>query len=207
MPWTPRRTWATPYRGERSQEATDLRKLKLFIATTLDGYIAGPDGDMDWLEAGADLDYGYKEFYTSIDTTLMGNATYRLTLTVPRFPYPDKTNYVFTRGAPPPDTSNVRFVSGDIAAFARSLKQESGMQHSGNDIWLVGGGQVNTVMLNEGLVDEMILTIFPLVIGDGILLFAPGATRSLFKTVGCETYSTGLIQWRLVRRYADSGDV
>ena len=175
-------------------EATDVRKLKLYIATTLDGYIAGPNGEIDWLKAGRDLDYGYKKFYASIDTTLMGNSTYRLTLTVPKFPYSDKTNYVFTRGAPPPDTSQVRFTSGDIAASVRSLKKESG-----KDIWLVGGGQVNTVMLNEGLIDEMILTIFPLALGEGIPLFAPGATRSSFKTVGCETYETGLIQWRLVR--------
>ena len=54
-------------------------------------------------------------------------------------------------------------------------------------------------MLNEGLVDEMILTMFPLALGEGIPLFAPGATRSLFKTVGYETYETGLIQWRLSR--------
>ena len=171
-----------------------MRKVKLFTAATLDGYIAGPDGEIGWLEAGADLDYGYRDFYTSIDTTLMGNSTYKLTLTFPKFPYPDKANYVFTRGTPPPNTSNVRYVSGDIAAFVRSLKQETG-----RDMWLVGGGQVNTVMLNEGLIDEMILTIFPLVLGEGIPLFAPGAARSLFKTVGCETYETGLIQWRLVR--------
>ena len=166
----------------------------LYIATTLDGYIAGPNGEIDWLKAGRDLDYGYKKFYSSIDTTLMGNSTYQLTRTVPKFPYPDKTNYVFTRGTPSPDTSHARFISGDIAAFVRSLKEESG-----RDIWLVGGGQVNTVMLNKGLVDEMILTIFPLVLGEGIPLFAPGATRSLFITLGCETYETGLMQWRLVR--------
>ena len=66
---------------------------------------------------------------------------------------------------------------------------------------LVGGGQINTVMLNEGLIDEMILTIFPLVLGESIPLFffEPRTTRSLFKTVGCETYETGLIQWRLAR--------
>ena len=171
-----------------------MRKLRLYIATTLDGYIAGPNGELDWLEAAGDLDYGYEEFYTSIDTTVMGSSTYQFTLTAPEFPYPDKTNYVFTRGTPPPDTPNVRFVSGDIAAFVRSLKHEPG-----KDIWLVGGGQVNTVMLNEGLVDEMTLTIFPVVLGEGIPLFAPGARRSLFRTAGCDTYDTGLIQWRLTR--------
>ena len=177
------------------QEATDKRKLKLYIATTLDGYIAGPNGEIDWLEAaGYDLDYGYKKFYASIDTTLSGNSTYKLTLTVPKFPYPDKTNYVFTRNTPRPDTAHVHFISGDIAAFVCSLKEEPG-----KDIWLVGGGHVNTVMLKEGLVDEIILTIFPIVLGEGIPLFAPVAPRSAFKTLGCETFETGLIQWRLVR--------
>ena len=129
-----------------------MRNVKLFIATTLDGYIAGPNGEIDWLKIGGDLDYGYQEFYASIDTTLMGHSTYRLTLAVPEFPYPDKTNYVFTRGTPPPDTPHVRFVTGDIAGFVRSLKQESG-----SDIWLVGGGQVNTVLLRRDLIDEMVL--------------------------------------------------
>ena len=64
---------------------------------------------------------------------------------------------------------------------------------------LIGGGQINTVMLNDVLIDEMILTIFPLVLGEGIPLYAPGALRSSFKTVGCESYETGLIQWRLER--------
>ena len=155
---------------------------------------SGPNGEIDWLDAGGRLDYGYEEFYASIGTTLMGNSTYKLTLTVPKFPYPDKTNYVFTRGTPPPDTSNARFVSRDIGAFVRSLKQELS-----KDIWLVGGGQVNTVMLNEGLIDEIILTIFPVVLGEGIPLFTSGATRSSFKTVGCEVYETGLVQWRMVR--------
>ena len=101
-----------------------MRKLKLYIATSLDSYIAGPNGEIDWLEAGGDLDYGYQGFYASIDTTLMGNATYRLTLTVDRFPYPDKSNYVFTKARPPADTAHVRFISGDIAAFVRSLKEQ-----------------------------------------------------------------------------------
>ena len=176
------------------KETSVVRKLKLYIAASLASYIAGPKGEVDWLEAGSDHDYGYQEFYVSIDTTVMGHAIYRLTLTVDRFPYPDKTDYVFTRETPPPDTAHVRFVSGDIAAFVRSLKEQPG-----KDIWLVCGGQINTVMLNEGLIDKIILTVFPLVLGKGIPLFGPGAMRSPFKTVGCETFETGLIQWRLTK--------
>ncbi len=177
---------------------------------SLDGYIAGPNGEIDWLDAGGDAgegdtgvpdpvvvpdDYGYQEFYDSIDTTLMGNSTYPVTLTVDKFPYPDKTNYVFTKGAPPQDTIHVRFVSGDIASFVRSLKEQPG-----KDIWLVGGGQINTVMLNAGLIDEMILTAFPLVLGEGVPLFAPGATRHCFRTLSCHSYETGVIQWHRVKK-------
>ena len=176
------------------REAEDLRELKLYIAASLDGYIAGPDGEIDWLETGGDVDYGYNEFYASIDTTLMGNNTYRLIETLSDFPYQEKTNYVFTRATPPPVTPHARFVTGDTGAFVRSLKEGPG-----KDIWLVGGGQLNTAMLNEGLIDEIILTVFPLVLGEGIPLFAPGAARSQFKTVACEVYETGLVQWWLVK--------
>ena len=124
----------------------------------------------------------------------MGSSTYKLTLTVEQFPYADKVNYVFTRGAPPPDTANVRFISRDIVSFVESLKSLPG-----KDIWLVGGGQINTVMLNAGLIDEIILTVFPLVLGDGIPLFAPGAKLARFRTTGCESYETGLVQWRMTK--------
>ena len=77
-----------------------MRWLKLFTAASLDSYIAGSNGKIDWLDTGGGLDYGHEEFYASIDTTLMGNSTYKLILTVPQFPYSDKTNYVFTRGTP-----------------------------------------------------------------------------------------------------------
>ena len=172
-----------------------MRRLKLYIAASLDGYIAGPNGEIDWLDVDGDLDYGYAEFYESIDTTLMGSLTYRVALSVPDFPYPDKTNYVFTRSAPPPDTEHVRFVSGDIAGFVRSLKEQTG-----GAIWLVGGGQINTAMLNAGLIDDLVLTSFPVVLGDGIPLFAAGAAHARFETTGCEAYETGLVQWRMVKR-------
>jgi len=171
-----------------------MRKLIIYTAMTIDGYIAGPNGEIDWLNDAGKTDYGYKKFYNSIDTTIMGNSTYKVTLTAPKFPYQDKTNYVFTKNKLLRDTSYVKFISDNIDAFVRSLKQKSG-----KDIWLVGGGQINTVMLNQGLIDEMILTIFPITLGEGIPLFAQGALRSIFKTINCETYETGIIQWHLIR--------
>ena len=89
----------------------------------------------------------------------------------------------------------MRFVSGDIAGFVRSLKEQTG-----GAIWLVGGGQINTAMLNAGLIDDLVLTSFPVVLGDGIPLFAPGAAHARFETTGCEAYETGLVQWRMVKR-------
>ena len=88
----------------------------------------------------------------------------------------------------------MQFVSGDITTFVYSLKEQPG-----KDIWLIGGGQINTVMLNAGLIDEMILTAFPLVLGEGIPLFAPGVTCHPFKTVSCQTYYPSLLQWHLVK--------
>lgn len=146
------------------------------------------------MDAAGDPDYGYGDFYDSIDTALMGRATYEITQTVEEFPYPDKANYVFTRNPDLSDTEQVRFISSDIAAFVRQLKEQAG-----KNIWLVGGGQINTIMLNEDLVDSIILTVFPIVLGDGIPLFAPGARRAAFRTVDCTTYETGLIQWRLTK--------
>ncbi len=87
-----------------------------------------------------------------------------------------------------------RFVTGDIAAFTRGLKLEEGA-----DLWLVGGGQINTVMLNAGLIDEMIITLIPTVLGAGIPLFAPGASTTGFHTVSSQSYANGMVQWTMAR--------
>ena len=173
-----------------------MRKVKLYTAMSLDGLIAGPNHELDWLDSasgGAD-DFGYQEFYDSIDTTLMGNATHRVILSFGEAPNQDKKNYVFTRGPLPPAAEHAEFVSGDIAGFVRALKEQRGL-----DIWLVGGGQINTVLLNAGLIDEMVLTVFPPVLGAGIPLFAPGAVRAGFTTLSCRECPGGVIQWRLAR--------
>ena len=106
-----------------------------------------------------------------------------------------RPNYVFTRGSAPLDIGNVHFVSGDIAGSVRSLKQLPW-----SDIWLVGGGQINAVMLNAGLIDEIVLTGIRLVLGAGIPIFATGAARHHFETVSHHIYETGIVQWHLVKK-------
>ncbi len=163
-----------------------MRKVKLYIATSLDGFIAGPNEEIDWLFH--DQDYGYTDFYASIDTTLMGRLTYQKILTFGDFPYPDKTNYVFTRSLNLMDTENVQFITDDPVSFVKELQQQPG-QH----IWLVGGGQLNTTLLNVGLIDEIVCAIHPTVLGSGVPVFAEGANITSFKTVNTQQYSSGMV--------------
>ena len=175
-----------------------MRKLTLYTAASLDGYIAGPNGEIDWLDdpvAPEGEGYGYNAFLGSIDTTLQGTTTYELAAGFTDDPYPGKTNYVFTRKSPlPEDTEHWQFLTGDIAGLVHDLKEQPG-----EGIWLVGGGQINTIMLNAGLIDEIIVTYFPLVLGEGIPLFAPGANKTGFRTLSSESYDNGLVQWTLAR--------
>lgn len=165
-----------------------MRKVKLFVATSLDCYIAKKDDNIDWLFTGGD--YGYDDFYSSIDTTLTGYLTYKQVLGfgVP-FPYPDKTNYIFSRNHKQEDNNPVIFVSTDPAEFVRKLKEEKG-----KDIWLVGGGQINTILFNANLIDEMIISIHPVILGEGIPLFAGKADFKQFTLADTKTLDNGLLQ-------------
>lgn len=164
-----------------------MRKVRLFIATSLDGFIAGPDEDISWLFS--DGDYGYRDFYEHIDTTISGYNTYRLTLTFGSFPYPDKTNYVFSKLHQHRENTPVTFIATDPCEFVGNLRKKTG-----KDIWLVGGGQLNTLLLNGGLIDEIIISVHPVILGNGIPLFSGYPKKSTLSLTGSETYKSGLIQ-------------
>lgn len=170
-----------------------MRKIKLYIAVSLDGKIAMPDGDISWLEGfpkPENSDYGYSKFLESVDTTLMGNNTYRQLLQWGiEFPYAGKNNYVFTRNPELKDDENVIFVSKDHANFVRVLKS-----HFGKDIWLIGGAELNTFLLNEKLVDKLIIFIIPVVLGEGIALFGNIPDKTVLEMVNSNTYSNGVIE-------------
>lgn len=177
-----------------------MRQIVLYIAASLDNYIARPDGDVEWLHSPdyslPNEDYGYNDFYKTIDTTLMGNSTYEVTLGFDGpFPYPDKTNYVFSRSTYNQDTEYVKFITGDIADFVRQLKNDKGQ-----DIWLIGGGQINTLLLNNDLIDKIILTLIPMTLGQGIPLFDGQTKETKFDLETSESYDSGLVQLTLKKK-------
>ena len=144
------------------------RKLVLFIATSLDGYIATKDDSLEWLfKVDGEGDNGYSDFYETVDTVIMGRRTYDWLLEqeLESFPYEGKECYVFSRTVSE-DNENVKFFSGDVVDFTNHLKNKEG-----KDIWVMGGGDLIHSFINEKLVDELIITVSPVSIGKGIPLF------------------------------------
>lgn len=167
-----------------------MRKIKLYIAISLNGKIARQNGSVDWLETipkPETSDYGYKDFYESVDTTIQGFNTYKqITGWDIPFPYSDKKNYVVTSKKQLSNNDNVDFITENHAGFIKSLKNQPG-----NDIWLIGGGGTNTYFLNQGLLDEIHLFIMPVIIPDGINLFESIPIETKLELIESKSYSTG----------------
>lgn len=147
-------------------------KLIFYGAITVDGYLARHDHSLDWLYGiEGEEDIGFDDFLATIDIVLMGKKTYEQILINLKdgeaFPYRDRERYVFSRSMKNSDPS-VTFINEDIVTFTKLLKQNSGKR-----IWIVGGGEVLSPLLQEKLVDEFIIQIAPSIIGNGIPLFLP----------------------------------
>ncbi|MBW8684195.1 dihydrofolate reductase family protein [Chitinophaga rhizophila] len=176
-----------------------MRKIILYIAISLDGFIARKDDDIKWLTEfpyPENDDYGYADLLSRIDTTIMGNATYSVVRdSLEPWPYGDKMSYIFTRSAAGEDTDNIKFIRNDIPAFIDHLQQTPG-----KDIWLIGGGKLNTLFLQHDWIDEMIIHVIPVIIGEGISLFEGSTFERRFKLEETQTYSTGVVMLRYSRQ-------
>jgi len=171
-----------------------MRKIILYIATSLNGYIAKADGSVDWLEDIPNPyseDYGYSSLQRSIDTTIQGNSTYKQIIGWGiEFPYKDTTNYVITSDSSLEDNEHVNFISDNHIDYIRELKSQEG-----KDIWLIGGGKVNSLLLNNGLIDEIHQFIMPIVIADGIELF-DSANDIITEIIDTKKYKSGVIRYK-----------
>jgi len=164
-----------------------MRKLVLFIASSLDGYIARPDGGVDWLFT--DQDYGYQAFYDSVDGILLGRRTYDQALSVGDYPYPGKRAWVFSSRPLSWMGEGVEAVSEPVGDYVARLKQEAG-----GKLWLVGGAALIKTCLERDLIDEFIVSIHPLILGGGIPLFPSTESSRRLTLTSVQTFDTGLVQ-------------
>jgi dihydrofolate reductase len=175
------------------------RKIIVYIATSADGYIARPDGDVEWLNRRPDtVDYGVTKFYPTIDTILWGRKTYDWGLAYHRkmggkgemF---DKklANYAFSRNPPKRAASGVKFVSEPVKAFARRLRGTPGKH-----IWMMGGGELIASFLDAGEIDEFDIHVMPTFIGEGIPLMAPRHRDIPLRLRSARKYADGVVRLR-----------
>ena len=172
----------------------DIR-CSIFIATSLDGFIARSDGAIDWLTDPADVDasedYGYKAFIDSVDTLVVGRKTYELALTFKEWPYAGKKVVVLSSASPhvPEHLSgSVEIMSGAPGELVERLAQR-GARHC-----YVDGGKTIQGFLNAGLIQEMTITRIPVLIGAGIRLFGKLDRDVRFQHVETKAYGNGFVQ-------------
>lgn len=169
-----------------------MKKIKLYIAASVDGYIARSNGDLDWLTEfpnSEKTDYKYQSFFYSIDTVIMGGRTYLDIMSMDVvWPYKDKTTYIITRN-PINVKDNIHFISENIIKTISDLQKMEG-----KDIWLVGGGEIISMLLNNELIDEMIITTIPVILGNGIPLFPKISKESSWETIDFQKYDNGVTQ-------------
>lgn len=173
------------------------RKIIALVAISADGFIARPDGSVDWLDRPRPKgNYGMGEFFKSIDTILLGRKTYDVALAFQRDGVvrsafdPRLKHYVFTRTLKPSAAPTaVEFVDEPIKAFAARLRASKG-----KNIWMMGGGGIIASFLDEGEIDEFIISVIPKFIGEGIPLIAPRHRTVPLKLISCKTFPDGVVQ-------------
>jgi dihydrofolate reductase len=173
---------------------TQPRKVIVHIATSADGYIARPDGDINWLTSRPAPKgfYGMNAFMKSIDTKVLGRKTYEVSLRMgARFDSQGRT-VVFSHHPPPADApSGVEFVNDAIGRFVSRLREQPG-----KDIWLMGGGEIIASFLDAQAIDEFVISVAPVFIGEGIPLIARRHRHVPLELRSSERFEDGLVQLR-----------
>ena len=168
------------------------RKVIVNISTSADGFVARPDGNLDWLTERPHPKgfYGITEFQNSTDVKILGRKTYDWSVKMgARFTARD-VHYVFSRRpAPVSAPAGVQFAIGPLAAFLERIRSQPG-----KNIWLMGGGGIIASFLDEGAIDEFIISVVPVFIGEGIPLIAPRHLHVPLRLLGVQQFSDGVVQ-------------
>jgi dihydrofolate reductase len=181
---------------------TKRRKVIVHIGTSADGYIARSDGDLEWLTSRPAPKgfYGMNEFVKSIDTKVLGRKTYEMSLRMGAKFESKSRHIVFSRHPPPADApSGVQFVHDAIGPFVSRLREQPG-----KDIWLMGGGEIIASFLDEQAIDEFVISVAPVFIGEGIPLIARRHRHVPLELRSAERFEDGLVQLHYTVQYKQS---
>lgn len=167
-------------------------KSSVYIAVSLDGYIAREDGAVDWLEGlespGEDEDYGYHAFMESVDRLVMGRGSYDKVASFAEWPYGEQRVVVLTNRPFDPPVETVEIMSGTPAEVVAQLAAD-GAEHL-----YVDGGVTITAFLEAGMIDELIITRLPVLLGSGLPLFGRISREIALRHVDTQSYRNGLTQ-------------
>ncbi|MBI1317247.1 dihydrofolate reductase [bacterium] len=171
------------------------RKLILYIASSLDGLIAAPGDNLDFLQRVQieREDYGYADFVASVDTVLMGRRTYDSVTRQVDFPHADKTAYIWTR-THSPSLGQTQFYTGDLSDLIRELKNQTG-----KNLFCDGGAELAQALLQRDLLDEIILSVVPVFLGAGVRLFREGLPERAFQLLSAGSFASGMVQLHFER--------
>jgi dihydrofolate reductase len=166
------------------------RKIIVYIATSVDGYIARSDGGVDWLNRPQPKGgYGMNAFARSIDTVLWGRKTYDFAVKMGGLgAYGNLKHYVFSRQPPSDPLPEVEFVSGSIPEFVAKLRERKG-----KNIWMMGGASIIASFLDSGTIDEFSIHVIPVMIGEGIPLVAPRHRNIPLELISARSFQDGVV--------------
>ena len=167
-----------------------------YVAASLDGYIATPDGKVDWLSVvdQPGEDYGYADFLKSVEVLFMGSKTYEQVLGFGDWPYPDKTTYVFSKRDLKPVNQTVKIISMSPDLLVEQVNN-AGVKHA----WLVGGASLASSFRKYNRISKFIISIIPIVLGEGVRMLKPAGTRESMELIESKTYEMGLVQLTYVK--------
>ena len=164
-----------------------MRRVFYRVAASLDGFIAGPNGEIDWIIPDPTVDFA--SIYAGVDTVLLGRRTYELTLQPGAPPWPpDWRVYVCSRTLDATKHPGVTVLSENMNSAVAALRAEEG-----RDIWLFGGGNLFASLLAAGLVDNIEVAVMPVLLGDGIPLVSAGTPRSRLTLRSSASSSAGIV--------------